>query len=131
MTRSVDPSKAANYSKKAEASLNMARIALTQKAYDSAVMSAVHCAINALDALATKYLGKRASGVHTDTLMLVKSLLTATEYREVEKQFTSLMSMKNASEYEPVLMTRENAEIAVKWAERIVDRVKEKLDHKT
>jgi HEPN domain-containing protein len=113
--------------KKAEDSLNMARIALDKKAYDNAVMSAVHGAINALDALATRYLSKRASGVHTNSLLLVKGLLRADEYREIEKQFTSLMSMKNASEYEPVLMGREDAEKAVRWSERIVGRVKEKL----
>lgn len=37
------------------------------------------------------------------------------------------MSMKNASEYQPDLMNLENAEKAVKWAERIISKVKDKL----
>lgn len=40
----------------------MVKIALKEGEYDSATMSAVHGAINALDALTTSYLGKRASG---------------------------------------------------------------------
>ena len=131
MTRLVDPSKATNYLKKARDSLGMARIALNEKAYDNAVMSSVHGAINALDALATKYLGKRASGVHTDSLLLVKGLLTAVEYREGDKQFTSLVSMKNASEYEPVLMSKQDAERAIKSSERIVNKVRERLEKNT
>ena len=127
MTRSVDPSKASNYLRKAEDSLRIARIALDEKAYDNAVLSAVHGAMNALDALAARYLSKRASGVHSNSLLLVKGLLTPDEFREIEKQFTSLMSLKNASEYEPVLMGKEDAEKAVRWTERIVGKIKDKL----
>jgi HEPN domain-containing protein len=128
LTRPVDSGKASNYLKKAESSLRMAGVALEEKAYDNAVMSAVHSAINALDALAARYLSKRASGPHVDTLFLVKGLLSAQDYKDIERQFTSLMSMKNASEYEPVLMSKEDAEKAVKWCERILVRVKEKLE---
>lgn len=53
MTRAVDQSKAVNYLTKAENSLHIARIALKEKAYDTAVMDAVHSSINALDALTT------------------------------------------------------------------------------
>jgi hypothetical protein len=53
MTRSVDQSKAANYLTKAENSLRIAKIALKERAYDTAVMDAVHSSINALDALTT------------------------------------------------------------------------------
>ena len=63
MTRSIDAGVASRYLKKAEGSLKMARIALAEKEYDNAVMSAIHSAINSLDALTTAYLCKRASGV--------------------------------------------------------------------
>jgi hypothetical protein len=105
----------------------MARIAKTNGAYDNAVMSAVHGAINALDALATSYLGKRASGAHTDALSLVKGIFDSGEYHDLQKQYSSLIGMKNASEYQADLMSRENAEKAVKWAERIINNVKDKL----
>lgn len=127
MSRPVDSSKARNYLKKAEDSLHMAEIAIREQKYDNAVMSAVHSAINALDALATSHLGKRASGAHTDAMSLVKGVLTAAEYQELQKQFTSLLSLKNASEYQPDLMKANDAQNALRWAERIVSRVKEKL----
>ena len=104
MTRAVDSSKAKNYLKKAEDSLHMARIAIRESKYDNAVMSAVHSAINALDAIATSHLSKRASGAHTDALSLVKGIFGPAEYQEIQKQFTSLLSLKNASEYQPDLM---------------------------
>jgi HEPN domain-containing protein len=53
------------------------------------------------------------------------------EYREIDKQFTSLVSMKNASEYEPVLMSKQDAERAIKLSERIINKVKEKLEKNT
>lgn len=127
MTKSTDADKAMNYLKKADGSVRMAKIAIREKEYDSAVMGAVHSAINALDALTTSYLGKRASGAHTDVLSLVKGIFNSAEYQDVQKQFTSLISMKNASEYQPDLMKDTEAENAVRWAERIISKVKGKL----
>ncbi|MEO9295342.1 MAG: hypothetical protein ABI347_07065 [Nitrososphaera sp.] len=60
-------------------------------------------------------------------MALVRGIFGPEEYLDVQKQFTSLLSMKNASEYQPDLMTKDEAEKAVKWAERIVGRVKEKV----
>lgn len=60
-------------------------------------------------------------------LVLIKGIFSPTEYEEIRKQFTSLMSMKNASEYQPDLMDEGEAEKSVKWAERIVGKVREKL----
>lgn len=128
MTRAVDSSKAKNYLRKADDSLYMARVAIREGKYDNAVMSAVHSAINALDALTTLHLGKRASGAHTDVLSLIKGIFTSAEYQDIQKQFTSLMSKKNASEYQPDLMEEDDAEKSVKWAERIVAKVKEKIN---
>ncbi len=127
MTKSIDSKKAAGYLTKAENSLRMTKIAIQEKAYDNAVMSAIHSAINALDALTVAYLGKRASGAHTDVLSLIQGILDASEFNDVKKQFGSLLSMKNESEYQPNLMSSSDANNAVKWAERIVNRVKAKL----
>jgi len=127
MTKTVDAKKAIGYLTKAENSLHMAKLAIKEKAYDNAVMSAVHSAINALDALTVSYLGKRASGAHTDVLDLIKRIFDTDEYSDVKKQLTSLLSMKNESEYQPSLMDSDDADNAVKWAERVVNRVKAKL----
>lgn len=127
MTRDVDFQKYINYITKSESSLQLAKIALERKAFDSAVMNCVHSAINALDALTTFHLNKRASGSHTDVLSLVKGILTGPEFKDLERQFSSLLSLKNTSEYQPDLMSRDQAENSIKWAERILSRVKTKL----
>ncbi len=105
----------------------MAKIATEQKAYDNAVMSAIHSAINALDALTTYRLNKRSSGSHTDVLSLTKEIFTTQEQSDVEKQFKSLINLKNASEYQPDMMSPKEAENSVKAAERILAKVKAKL----
>lgn len=127
MVRSVDQSRAVDYMTKAENSLRIAKIALTEKAYDTAVMDAVHSSINALDALTTFYSGKRSSGQHTDVLDLIKGILTKEEFDYVKKQFSGLMSMKNESEYQPNLMSGKDAQDSVLRAERIIDKVKAKI----
>lgn len=127
MTRAVDSKKADNYLAKAENSLHMAKLAIEQKAYDNAVMSAIHSAINALDSLTTYRLGKRSSGSHAAALSLTKEIFTSQEQKDVEKQFKSLLGLKNASEYQPEMMGPKEAEDSVKWAERILAKVRTKL----
>jgi len=127
MTRDVDPKKASGYITKATNSLEMAKIALQKEAFDNAVMSAVHSSINALDALTTYFLGKRASGSHTDVLLLTKGIFSAQEQSDVEKQYKSLIGLKNTSEYQPDLMSRKEAEVSIRSAERILAKVKAKI----
>lgn len=128
--RAVDSNRSRDYLTKAENSLRMARIALEQGAYDNAVMSSVHSAINSLDALTTSYLGKRSSGSHTDVMMLIKGIFDAKGHSDIAKQFASLMSLKNASEYQPDLMEKGDAEKSVLQAARIFTRAKAKLEER-
>ena len=81
MTRPVDQSKAKNYLRKAEDSIYLAKIAFKEGKDDAAAMNAVHSAINALDALTTFYLGKRASGDHTAVLPLTRETLAQVNIR--------------------------------------------------
>ena len=127
MVRSLDRNKSAGYITKAENSLRVSKIAIKEGAYDAAVMNAVHSAINSLDALTTFFVGKRASGVHTEVLSIIKGILTPREYEEIQKQFNTLLGMKNESEYQPDLLNPKNAESAVKLAERIFEKVKTKI----
>jgi len=76
MVRKLDQVKTSGYVTKAENSLRISKIALGEGAYDAAVMNAVHGAINSLDALTTHFLGKRASGTHTETLSLIKGIFS-------------------------------------------------------
>lgn len=128
MARSVDPSKAPNYVIKAEELLKTANDSLNSSRYNSAVINAVHSSINALDALTTKFKGKRGSDDHAEVLSLVKGILSAPEYDEIKKQFVSLINKKNTSEYQPDLMGAKDASEAIKWAERILVKVKAKLN---
>jgi len=127
MTRDIEPKKAPGYITKSEEFLEIANLALQKAKYDSAVMSAVHSAISALDAVTTSYKGKRASDDHTEVLSLIQGIFTHQEYQEIKKQFTTLISKKNASEYQPDLMDPKDAHDSVKWAERILNKVKTKL----
>lgn len=92
-------------------------------------MNCIHSAINALDALTAFHLNKRASGPHTDVLSLVKGILTGPEFKDIERQFGSLLSLKNASECQPDFMSKSQAENSIKWAERILDKAKTNLKH--
>lgn len=60
-------------------------------------------------------------------LLLVKEILTGPEFKDIERQFGSLLSLKNASEYQPEFMSKNQAENSIKWAERILDKVKTNL----
>ncbi|MEM3144049.1 MAG: HEPN domain-containing protein [Candidatus Nitrosotenuis sp.] len=101
---------------------------LTNKRYTSAVTNAVQCGINALDALTTKFKGKRGTDDHAEVLSIVKGILTSREYEDIEKQFVSLMDKKNSSQYQPDLMDEKDANDSIKWAERILSKVKTKLN---
>ena len=116
---------------KAENSLKISKIALNEKAYDAAVVSAIHSGINAIDALTTCFLGKRSSGQHTDFIPLVKAILDPQGQHDIEKQYKLLLSLKNSSEYQPDLMSLKDAEDSIKSAQRILDKVKAKLAEKT
>ena len=128
MARSIDPSKAPNYIIKAEELLNTANDSLKSNRYNSAVTNAIHSSINALDALTTKFKGERGSDDHTEVFSLVKGILSPPEYEEIRKQFVSLIDKKNASEYQPDLMDEDDANKAIKWAERILAKVKAKIN---
>ncbi len=128
MVRSVDPKKAPNYILKAEELLATTSDSLKNKRYNSTVTNAVHSSINALDALTTKFKGKRGSDDHTEVLSLAKGILPLQEYEEIRKQFVSLIDKKNTSEYQPDLMNEDDARKAIKLAERILSKVKAKLN---
>ncbi|MHB8602579.1 MAG: HEPN domain-containing protein [Nitrosotalea sp.] len=124
MARSIDPKKASNYLLKAEELLATANDSLKSKRYNSTVTNAVHSSINALDALTTKFKGKRGSADHTEVLSLAQGILPSPEYEEIRKQFVFLIDKKNTSEYQPDLMNDDDARKAIKLAERILVKVK-------
>jgi hypothetical protein len=127
MVKQVDKRLYSNYLRKAEEMLDVAQYAIGASKANAAVVASVHCAINAMDALAVFYFGKRHSGGHEEALGEVRGAMTGSEFNEVAKQFGGLMELKNEAEYQPDLMTEKQAADAVRRASRILSKVRQKL----
>jgi hypothetical protein len=127
MVRAVDRSFYKNYLKKAEELLYVAEYAVSKSKNTAAVMASIHCAINAIDALAVFSYGKRHSGSHEDALDVIKGAVSESEFKELAKQFKGLFELKNEAEYQPDLMDKRQAGEAVKRASRILSKLKDKL----
>ncbi len=116
--RRLDPSKARNYLKKAgELYLDMLEARRSGR-FNSAVISAVHCGISAADAY-TVYVGsvRSSSKDHKDAVRLLSSI--GTEAKRMSEHLRSLLEVKNAAEYQDSLFTSNDADLAVKHAERL------------
>ena len=107
--------------------LEVAKHASDSSKNNAAVVSSIHCAINALDAFAVFYFGERHGGSHESALDAIKSALSKSEFDDLSKQFGGLIELKNQAEYQPDLMSSRDASNAVKRASRIFSKVKEKL----
>lgn len=127
MSKPVNKSLYRNFLQKAEEMLDVAKYASGQSKNNAAVTASVHCAINAIDAFAVFYLGRRHSGGHEAALNTVKGALTGAEFRELSKQFGGLIALKNEAEYQPDLMETAEARDAVARASRILSKLKRKL----
>jgi hypothetical protein len=127
VVKPVDKKLYKNYLQKAEEMIEMARYAVASSKNNAAVVASIHCAINAMDALSVFYFGKRQSGVHETAMDSLRAALSEGEFKEVAKQFGGLIELKNQAEYQPDLMGQRQAADAVRRAERILSKVREKL----
>ena len=127
MSKAVSKGSYRNYLQKAEEMLDVAKYASNQSKYNAAVTASVHCAINAIDAFAVFYVGRRHSGGHEGAVIVIKSAVTESEFSELSKQFGGLIALKNEAEYQPNLMKATQARDAVARASRILSKVKQKL----
>lgn len=127
MSKPVDKRLHKNYLQKAEEMLDIAKYAVSQSKNNAAVTASVHSAINAIDALAVFYLGRRHSGGHEGALNTIKGAVTEAEFGDLAKQFGGLIALKNEAEYQPDLMKTSQARDAVTRASRILSKVKQKL----
>ncbi len=127
MAKSVDKRLHRNYLQKAEEMLDIAQYAAGRSKNNAAVAASVHCAINAIDALAVFYLGRRHSGGHEDALNTIKGAVSEAEFKDMAKQFGGLIALKNEAEYQPDLMKETQARDAVTRASRILSKVRQKL----
>lgn len=127
-TRSIDRSDAANYLKRAEECLHAAQRSLDDNEYDASVISAIHCAIAAADAVCVAKLGLRnASENHNDSLQLLASAGRGDDFSKAISHLSSLLSIKTDAEYGNRLLRRPNAEAALKHAERLLNFSRDKV----
>ena len=128
-TRTVDRHKFKNYLKKADEHYKAMELSYEAGLWTACVVNAIHCAINSTDALTVFYLGFRHAGDrHHDVLQLFQKLdIEKSELRPKIQQLSTLISIKNAAEYEERLMDSKDAENARKACDRLYSWVREKL----
>ena len=128
-TRSVDKFLYKNYLKKAEECRQAMDDAYGRENWNAAVINAIHCAISAADALTVFFKGIRHAGEkHEDVIALLQTISLEQDVLKMKtKQLSRLLSIKNVAEYEERLMSKKDANSAIKDAERFLQWVKETL----
>ena len=129
-TRTVEKALYKNYLTKSKECLESATDSISRQNWNSAVISAIHCAISAVDSLTVFFRGERHAGErHEDVIRLLQSLdeIEKEPMNKKIRQLQRLLQIKNSAEYEEKLMTQQDAEVSKKDAERILSWVKERL----
>jgi len=86
----------------------------------AATSLAIHCAINAADAVTGRRMGARAAGYdHNEVLVLLRE--AGMDGAAVEKELARLLPLKTKAEYEPDDIPRAEAARAVERARRCVE----------
>ncbi|MDG6940050.1 MAG: HEPN domain-containing protein [Nitrososphaerota archaeon] len=127
MSKTVDRGLYRNYLQKAQEMLEVGQYSLRTEKNNAAVTASVHCAINAIDALAVYYFGKRHAGRHEDALKSIQGALDEADRSDIAKQFAGLIGLKNEAEYQTDLMNARQASDALRRASRILSKVRKKL----
>jgi len=128
-TRAVDRHQFKNYLKKADELHATMELCYGNGHWNACVINAIHCVINAADALTVFYLGFRhVSDRHQDVMQLLQTLdIESKELKAKSQQLLSLLGIKNAAEYEERLMDQHDAENARKACDRFYDWAKKLL----
>ena len=128
-TRPVNTHLYTNYVKKAAECLESAEAAYLKNNWNSTVINSIHSAISASDALLVFFKGVRSAGEsHEDAISLLRTLdFGKEEISNKARQLQRLLQIKNSAEYEEKLMSQQDAENALRDAERFFGWAKEKL----
>ncbi len=118
-----------NYLRKAEEFYRSMEQAYSAGDWNACVVNAIHCAISSADAMTVFYLGYRHAGEkHLDVLQLLQEIdIDSKEIQSKNRQLSSLLSIKNRAEYEERLLSKSDAENALKACKRFHEWVKDKL----
>ena len=128
-TRAVDRSKYKNYLQKADEFLATASAAFERGMYNACVLDSIHTVISAADALLVYVKGLRYAGTRHDEAVALfsKALPRDAALDKNVHRFGSIISIKTRAEYMEHLQKREEAESALRDAERFLAYIKEKL----
>jgi HEPN domain-containing protein len=125
--RGVPKGKYPVYLRKADEFLAEAKDAFLKERFNVAAACAAHSAINALDSLTIHRFGARHAGPrHLDATFMLK-YLDIPQKAEAEVKFEAAVNVKSAAEYEDRLVSKGEAEIAIKRAEQFLRWVKGNL----
>lgn len=129
ITRPVDKSLFKNYLEKAEECACTMEEAFEKERWNAAVINAVHCCISATDALTVFFRGQRHAGErHEDAIVLLQKIELERKLLAAKtKQLSRVLRIKTAAEYEEKLMTKNDAEEAVRDAKRFFEWAKDTL----
>jgi len=110
------------YSSRAKQCLALARVAFANGDYDGCIITAIHAAISAQDAFCVYAKGQRYTGTdHREAVEFFKVTNPASEdLKAAARHIYSLISIKTDAEYGERAMRGEEAELALKHAERFV-----------
>lgn len=122
-TRRIEPGRALILLQKARRYREAARLALGRGQWDPAASSAVHCAINAIDAVCARRLARKAAD-HHDSPALLASIesIPAADKQATGNRLRELLGMKTLAEYEDRLLGSAEAAHAVTLAERVLSK---------
>lgn len=128
-TRQVDRSKAGFYLQKAEECKNSMEKAFESHEWNACVINAIHAAISSADALCIAKLGERNAGErHEDAVVLFHRIDSGSEdIKRNIRHLSELLSIKTDAEYGERLFRENDAQVAVKHAERLFMFVKERV----
>lgn len=126
-TRAVNRELYVNYMRKAGEFYRSMEHAYGAGDWNACVVNAIHCAISSADAVTVFYLGFRHAGEkHLAVLQLLQEI-DSKEIQSKNRQLSSLLLIKNRAEYEERLMSKSDAENAMKACRRFHKWVKDKL----
>ena len=121
-TRDEDKSVYGNFLKKAGEFLHAAAASFEKNEYNAASSNAVHVVISASDALCVYFLGRRSAGdSHEEAIALFNSLSLPTDEKEENaRRISRVLGIKNMAGYESRLVFRQEAENAIRDADRFL-----------
>ena len=127
MVKEVRQADALKYIRQAEEFLQAALQNYDSDRYNASTFSAIQSMLNANDALTIHYLGQRASADHREGLKLHADVAKILNDSTQKSRLSNAFELRADAGYRGDLMSKLDAEKAIKSANRFFDWVKKKL----